>query len=97
MIETYKIVRGVPVIKKTPRSRLPYGLDLVDWLDGATLVSVTAVAVGVNIDGTPFIVGTKVAVYLTGLDEREAANNSCTFTFTSTEGTDSRTIYFSRR
>lgn len=97
MTETYKLVRGRPVIKKTPSARLPYGLKLAAWLGDASLVSVSAVAVGVSLDGAAFIQGTNVAVVVTGLDEREAAINSCTFTFTSTEGSDSRTIYFTRR
>lgn len=97
MTDTYKLRGGRPTITKAPAARKVYGLDLVNELEGGTATDVTAVAVGVVVDGAVVIQGTKIGVPLKGLDEREGAVNSCTFTWTGPNGVDTRTIYFTKR
>jgi hypothetical protein len=93
---------GVATIFKTPGAELVYGLDLVDWLKltGTTLATVEVKDfTGVQAVGEPWIDGTCVAVWITGLDEQEGAINCCTFAFAGADGKswDARTIHFAKR
>lgn len=97
MTDTYKLRGGRPTIAKAPKARKIYGLDLVKELEGGTATDVTAIARGVVVDGAIINEGTRIGVPLKGLDEREGAVNCCTFTWTGPNGTDSRTIWFTRR
>lgn len=100
-IETYFVIDGRLTIYKTPRAHLLYGIDLADWLEktGSPLQDVTAIEQGVTRDGDPFISGTAVCAWITGLDETEGAVNSYTFNFACADGKsqDSRTIHFLKR
>jgi hypothetical protein len=99
-VETFFVKNGKPIIYKNQSARLLYGYDLSDWLDeiGTTLESVTAVVVGVAIDGDAFHQDGALCAWITGLDETEGAVNSCCFSFVCADGSeDERTIYFQKR
>jgi hypothetical protein len=100
--ETYFVKDGKITIYKNPGARLKYGIDLAEWLAeaGTALLGVTAGdVVGVTLDGQPFIDGTWICAWVTGLDQADGADNLVTFDFTCTDGKseDSRTIHFLKR
>lgn len=85
-----------PMLVKAPAAEVFCGLNLVDWLAGATLVSVTARTRGVHRLGMARIEGTCVVVKIAGFDDTDGATNSCTFDFVSTTGSDFRTVFFTK-
>ena len=98
--EMYFIKDGRVTFRKTPAARLLYGWDLTAWLanTGTTLQSVTGIAIGITPDGNPFIQGTTLCIWVTGLDEAAGADNAYTFRFLCLDGSiEYRTIHFIRR
>jgi hypothetical protein len=99
-IETHFIKDGKITFRKTPGARLLYGWDLVDWLaeTGTTLQTVTGTGAGIAADGAPFINGTMLCIWVTGLDIAQGAENSYTFRFVCVDGSiEYRTIHFIAR
>ena len=79
-------------IVKDPNAVLDYSIDLVDWLEGDTVVHVEAITEGVAADST-FINGTVVGAIVSGGEEYEPA--FCTLRFATALGRfDDRTIHF---
>lgn len=88
---------GMPYAPKHPLSQVYFGLDLADWLAlrGTTLVSVTAVAQGIELIGSPFIQGQTVLAKFGLMDTSEDGVNSCTFLFTCSDSeVGAMTLYF---
>lgn len=100
LIETPFVKDGRVTFRKTPTARLLYGWDLIDWLaeTGTTVQSVSGTGVGIVPDGQPFIQGTVLCIWITGLDQIGGAENSYTFNFQCVDGSsESRTIHFIKR
>lgn len=96
-IKTYRKIDGKYTIDKVLGARGKYGIDLVDWLAemGTSIVSVTAVGVGVTVETPGTVAGSIAWVWVSGGSTTAGADNYVTLTITMADtAIEVRTLYF---